>query len=32
MNVIDLMNVLAFGLTCFSLGYVFGKDYRKTQK
>ncbi len=33
MSVIDLMNVLAFGLACFSVGYAIGKDsYHKTQK
>lgn len=28
MNVIDLIAVLSFGLTCFSIGYTFGKDNR----
>ncbi len=32
MNLIDLMNLLAFGLTCFSVGYSIGKDINKTQK
>ena len=32
MSVIDLMNVLAFGLACFSIGYAIGKDSNKTQK
>lgn len=32
MNVLDLMNVLAFGLTCFSIGYMIGKDSNNTQK
>ena len=32
MSVIDLINVLAFGLTCFSIGYMIGSDSNKTQK
>jgi hypothetical protein len=32
MNVVDLMNVLAFGLACFSVGYAIGKDFSKSQK
>ena len=26
MSIIDLISVLSFGLTCFSLGHAFGKD------
>ena len=26
MNISDLLNILSFGLTCFSIGYAFGKD------
>ena len=32
MSVMDLINVLAFGLGCFSIGYTIGKDSHKTQK
>ena len=32
MSIVDFMAVVSFGLTCFSLGYVFGKDNNKTQK
>ena len=32
MSVVDFMAVVSFGLTCFSLGYAFGKDNNKTQK
>lgn len=33
MNIIDLIMVLGFGLTCFSIGYMIGKDINdKTQK
>ncbi len=27
MDILSLMAVLSFGLTCFSVGYTFGKDY-----
>jgi len=30
MTVIDLITVLGFGLTCFSLGYQFGRQDKKT--
>ena len=26
MNIIDFIAVISFGLTCFGLGYTFGKD------
>lgn len=32
MSVIDIMNVIAFGLSCFSIGYMIGKDIDNTQK
>lgn len=32
MDILGLMAVLSFGLTCFGLGYTFGKDSHKTQK
>ena len=32
MSIIDLITVLGFGLTCFSLGFAIGKDEHKTQK
>ncbi len=27
MDILDLIVVLSFGLTCFSVGYAFGKDH-----
>lgn len=27
MDILSLMAVLSFGLTCFSIGYAFGKDH-----
>ncbi len=32
MDVLDLIAVLCFGVTCFTLGYSLGKDNHKTQK
>ena len=32
MSIIDFIAVVSFGLTCFGLGYSFGKDNNKTQK
>jgi hypothetical protein len=32
MSVIELITVIGFGLTCFSLGYNFGKDTKNTRK
>lgn len=32
MDIIELIAVLSFGLTCFGVGYSFGKDTNKTQK
>ena len=32
MDILSLMAVLSFGLTCFGIGYTFGKDNNKTQK
>ncbi len=29
MNIMELMTVLGFGLTCISIGYSFGKDSKK---
>ena len=31
MNIIDFIAVISFGLTCFGLGYTFGKDNTKPQ-
>lgn len=31
MDILGLIAVLSFGLTCFGIGYSFGKD-NKTQK
>lgn len=32
MSIADFIAVVSFGLTCFSIGYAFGKDINKTQK
>ena len=32
MNVIDLITVICFGITCFVAGYSIGKDKSKKQK
>ena len=32
MSIVDFIAVVGFGLTCFSIGYTFGKDNHKTQK
>ena len=32
MSISDFIAVVSFGLTCFSIGYAFGKDNNKTQK
>lgn len=32
MSIVDFIAVVSFGLTCFGLGYSFGKDKNKTQK
>ena len=32
MSIVDFIAVVSFGLTCFSIGYAFGKDYHKIQK
>ena len=32
MDILGLIAVLSFGLTCFGIGYSFGKDSNKTQK
>ncbi len=32
MSIIDFIAVVSFGLTCFSIGYTFGKDNNKTHK
>ena len=31
MSIIDFLAVVSFGLTCFSIGYTFGKDSNKTK-
>lgn len=32
MSIVDFIAVLSVGLTCFTVGYTFGKDNHKTQK
>ena len=32
MSILDFISVISFGLTCFSIGYTFGKDINNTQK
>ena len=32
MSILDFITVISFGLTCFSIGYTFGKDINNTQK
>ena len=32
MSIVDFIAVVSFCLTCFSIGYTFGKDSNKTQK
>lgn len=32
MDILGLIAVLSFGLTCFEIGYSFGKDSNRTQK
>ena len=32
MSIVDFIAVMSFGLTCFGLGYTFGKDNNKPQK
>ena len=32
MSIVDFIAVASFGLTCFALGYTFGKDKNKPQK
>ena len=32
MDILGLVAVLSSGLTCFGIGYSFGKDNDKTQK
>ncbi len=31
MSILDFIAVISFGLTCFTIGYTFGKD-KKAQK
>lgn len=31
MDILGLIAVLSFGLTCFGIGYTFGKDNKKTK-
>ena len=31
MSIVDFIAVVSFGLTCFGIGYSFGKDSNKTQ-
>ena len=32
MSIVDFIAEVSFGLTCFGLGYTFGKDNNKPQK
>lgn len=32
MSIVDFIAVVSFGLTCFSIGYAFGKENSKSQK
>ncbi len=32
MDILGLIAVLSFGLTCFGIGYSFGKDNNQKQK
>ncbi len=32
MDILELITVLSFGLTCFGIGYSFGKDNNNTQE
>ena len=32
MDILGLMSVLSFGLTCFGIGYSFGKDNSNAKK
>ena len=32
MSIVDFIAAVGFGLTCFSIGYTFGKDNHKPQK
>lgn len=32
MSILDFIAVMSFGLTCFTVGYTFGRDNHKTQK
>ena len=31
MSIVDFIAVVSFGLTCFSIGYTFGKDNNISQ-
>ncbi len=31
MSIVDFITVVSFGLTCFSIGYMIGKDNKKPQ-
>ena len=32
MSIMDFIAVISVGLTCFGIGYTFGKDSNNTQK
>ena len=32
MSIADFIAIISFGLTCFGIGYTFGKAINKTQK
>ena len=32
MSIVDFIAAMGFGLTCFGIGYTFGKDNQKPQK
>lgn len=31
MSIMDFIEIVGFGLTCFSIGYTLGKDNHKSQ-
>ena len=32
MDILDFIAIVSFGLTCFGVGYTFGKDFGVKQK
>ena len=31
MDILNFIAIVSFGLTCFGVGYTFGKDYNKNE-